>query len=439
MNAIVRLSDLLTIPRKVWFLVLFSYFIPILTQFIVSDDPLVEMEASILWFLCLISSVLITYYMGLQGGMLTTVFTIVVHILTEIMDDSDGVISYDHFVIMGEVAFTNILLSVSIGYLIQKLKAERTRLKQVNRDLTIKKEQLHNIFDHLDVAIWSLDMETQLLQVSAGLERLYGIPREEILDKSIFLWKSLVHPDDKWIAEDLDEQFLLGIQGTGVYRIRRHDGKERWVQNRGVPLVDQYGNVLRIDGVILDITEEKNKHEIIKNMAYQDPLTHLPNRRSVEERLTATIKHGQNGTQESFSVLFLDLDGFKSVNDTFGHDIGDLLLQEVASRLKHCIRKMDIVGRLAGDEFIILLPQTHQEKAIEVSQRIIDELQNPFHIHHHQLRVTTSIGISLFPEHGQDVKTLMKHADDAMYLAKKYGKNKYHLFRGLHHDSCISQ
>jgi diguanylate cyclase (GGDEF)-like protein len=129
------------------------------------------------------------------------------------------------------------------------------------------------------------------------------------------------------------------------------------------------------------------------------------------------------------TVLFLDLDGFKKVNDTLGHDVGDLLLQEVATRLKSCTREVDTVARLAGDEFTIILSQTPKKKAVGVAERILEELQKPFSINNNQVMVTTSIGIALYSEHGPDSETLMKYADKAMYQAKKHGKNNYRIYK----------
>ncbi|HVT03725.1 MAG TPA: EAL domain-containing protein [Thermoanaerobaculia bacterium] len=180
--------------------------------------------------------------------------------------------------------------------------------------------------------------------------------------------------------------------------------------------------------VARDITERTYAEEQIKHLAYHDALTGLPNRLLFKDRLTVALSHAQRANRK-LSVLFLDLDRFKVINDSLGHNAGDLFLQNVAQRIQACIRESDTVARLGGDEFTLLLPMlAHAGDAARIAQKILDAIRAPFYIDNRELYATTSIGISIFPEDGVDADTLIKNADTAMYLAKELGRNKYQLF-----------
>jgi len=180
--------------------------------------------------------------------------------------------------------------------------------------------------------------------------------------------------------------------------------------------------------VVRDITERTYAEEQIKHLAYHDALTNLPNRLLFKDRLTVALSHA-NREGSSLAVLFLDLDRFKVINDSLGHNIGDQLLQAVAARLQTCVRESDTVARLGGDEFTVLLPHLHRsDDAVPVAQKIIEAIRHPFHIEGREFFSTTSIGISLFPEDGTDAETLIKNADTAMYQAKEVGRDNYQLF-----------
>jgi diguanylate cyclase (GGDEF)-like protein/PAS domain S-box-containing protein len=180
--------------------------------------------------------------------------------------------------------------------------------------------------------------------------------------------------------------------------------------------------------VVRDITERTYAEEQIKHLAYHDALTNLPNRLLFKDRLTVALSHAQREGSR-LAVLFLDLDRFKVINDSLGHNIGDQLLQAVAARVQTCVRESDTVARLGGDEFTVLLPRLHRsDDAAPVAQKIIEAIRHPFHIEGREFFTTTSIGISLFPEDGQDAEELIKNADTAMYQAKEFGRDNYQLF-----------
>jgi diguanylate cyclase (GGDEF)-like protein len=177
--------------------------------------------------------------------------------------------------------------------------------------------------------------------------------------------------------------------------------------------------------------EEHIAHaERVEYLAYHDGLTTLPNRRLFSELLRQSINQAVRHDRQ-LAVLFLDLDHFKHINDTRGHEAGDLLLQEVATRLKACLRGSDTVARLGGDEFVVLLPELDEEKYVHtVAQKILSAVAMPFVLSGKEYRVTASIGISAYPQDGLDEKTLIKNADSAMYQAKKAGHNKFQFYSG---------
>ena len=189
-----------------------------------------------------------------------------------------------------------------------------------------------------------------------------------------------------------------------------------------------------------EITERRQAEERIHQLAYYDALTGLPNRALYNDRLSLALAHAQR-TREMLAVLFLDLDRFKDINDTLGHSIGDQLLKTVARRLADSLRKEDTVTRLGGDEFTMLLPgMTQTEDAAGIAQKILEAVKKPLTLGGHELNITASIGIAIYPADGEVAEALMKNADTAMYHAKEQGRNSYQFFTpALLHTRTIEQ
>jgi diguanylate cyclase (GGDEF)-like protein/PAS domain S-box-containing protein len=174
-----------------------------------------------------------------------------------------------------------------------------------------------------------------------------------------------------------------------------------------------------------DVTQEKQTEAIIKHQALHDSLTNLPNRMLFDQKLADTLNADAEMSQ-LVAVMFLDLDRFKEVNDTFGHAVGDWLLQAVVQRLVGCLRKVDLLARWGGDEFVLFLPKIHHREDVSaIAQRLVQVMQPPFILAEHHLEVTTSIGIALYPHDGLDSSTLLQNADAALYQAKQQGRNTY--------------
>ena len=190
--------------------------------------------------------------------------------------------------------------------------------------------------------------------------------------------------------------------------------------------VDMRGEVIGTVGSARDITERKRGEAFVQHLAHYDVLTDLPNRALLNDRLTQALTQVKRD-RAKLAVLFVDLDRLKPVNDTYGHDVGDLLLIEVACRLRSTVtRKADTVARLGGDEFVILLPRINREHdAVIVAQRVLEVLSKPFTIDDRAIAISASIGVAVSPQDGEDAETLLKSADGAMYEAKRAGRNGF--------------
>lgn len=201
-----------------------------------------------------------------------------------------------------------------------------------------------------------------------------------------------------------------------------------WLDSRFVSVRDSNGQTIAALGILRDITPIKQAEQQLQKMATHDALTNLPNRVLFQDRLDNALAQAHRNNR-TVALLFLDLDGFKTVNDTLGHEYGDQLLQSVARRLLNCIREGDTAARLGGDEFVVILPNSGQlANVTDITDRICTAINRPFNLGQHTANIAVSIGISLYPQHGQDAKTLLKNADDAMYQAKQQGKNRYCIY-----------
>jgi diguanylate cyclase (GGDEF)-like protein/PAS domain S-box-containing protein len=270
-----------------------------------------------------------------------------------------------------------------------------------------------------------LDGRLDFTYVNDALAKLFGYPSpQEIIGRSLC---DLYEPPEQvrfitTIVPLVQQRGRWRGEATGL----RHD-TSLFPQEISLTSIDGGGMV----AVVRDITERTYAEEQIKHLAYHDALTTLPNRLLFKDRVTVAISHAQRH-ESRVAVLFLDLDRFKVINDSLGHNIGDQLLQAVAARVQSCVRDSDTVARLGGDEFTLLLPElTHAEDAALVAQKILEAVRYPFHIEGREFYITTSIGISVFPEDGTDAETLIKAADTAMYQAKEQGRDNYQLFNAL--------
>lgn len=227
------------------------------------------------------------------------------------------------------------------------------------------------------------------------------------------------------VKRQLDEQG----QWQGEIALRRKDGR---VVNELLSiscLQDDEGGASHYVAVLVDITYLKQAEEAYRNRANHDPLTRLPNRNLLQERLQKGLARSRRNSEE-FALLFVDLDGFKAVNDGLGHEMGDVVLRTLAARLVDCVRQSDTVARFGGDEFVVLVEGEHDvEWLSQTAERIIESVRRPIQGHGHPIRITASIGIAMYPGDGNNTEALLRHADQAMYRAKRLGKNQFCLYR----------
>ncbi|WP_263597049.1 sensor domain-containing diguanylate cyclase [Metabacillus idriensis] len=207
------------------------------------------------------------------------------------------------------------------------------------------------------------------------------------------------------------------------YRIFHKNGHLVWVRDTTIAIVNEDGEISHYNGIIADISEQKALEEKMEHLAAHDFLTKLPNRMMADRTLHAFIEQAK-----VFTLMYLDLDRFKEVNDTFGHLVGDKLLIEVANRFKACISEDDFLARMSEDEFLILLANKNSEKSATVAKEILRSIKEPFLIDEYELSISTSIGMASYFQDGKDARTLLKNSDIALYLAKEHGKNTYQIF-----------
>ncbi|MGA7617047.1 MAG: EAL domain-containing protein [Thermoanaerobaculia bacterium] len=262
----------------------------------------------------------------------------------------------------------------------------------------------------------------QFTYVNQAFVRLYGYSDpEDLLGRR---WTMLFDAREyRRFVNDVMPDFRKQGQWRGESAGRRRSGSV-FPQELSLTVIENGGFVC----VVRDITERTYAEEQIKHLAYHDVLTSLPNRLLFKDRLSVAIAQAQR-TGRKVAVLFLDLDHFKKINDSVGHNVGDQLLQHVASRIQACIRESDTVARFGGDEFTVLLSTlTRADDAVFIATKILESIRHPFHLSGKETFISTSIGISVHPDDGEDAETLIKNADTAMYQAKDAGRDTYQLF-----------
>jgi diguanylate cyclase (GGDEF)-like protein/PAS domain S-box-containing protein len=308
------------------------------------------------------------------------------------------------------------------------IKQDITARKRVEEELYGSRQMLQSILDAIPQRVFWKDRNCIYLGCNRALATDAGVDAPAaIIGKSDFdlSWSEMAEHyrvDDQLVMEQ--ESAKLNFQE----HLSRPDGSVRWIQTNKLPLRDRKGKVTGVIGTYEDITERKVAEERVQFLAYYDALTGLPNRTLLQDRLAKAIA-GARRRKDKVALLFLDLDGFKDINDSLGHSVGDLLLQEVAERLRKFAREQDTVARVGGDEFLLVLSSVKEiPDAAVAAERLREAMTAGFVVQGHSLNVGCSIGISIFPEHGADGKTLIKNADSAMYSAKNNGRNNFRFF-----------
>ena len=302
-------------------------------------------------------------------------------------------------------------------------------LAHLQEELKRSKEFLQSLINTIPDPIFVKDRNHRWVVLNQAYCQFIGYPLEILTCRTDYDLFPQAEADIFWQQDELVLQTHQPLENE-EYFTDAH-GITHLISTKRSLHKDAAGNLFLV-GAIRDITDRKRREDALEqknaelsHQAYHDALTGLPNRQMFYECLHSSLEKASSN-HEFVALLFLDLDGFKSINDTLGHNMGDLLLKTVASRLKKCLRGSDTISRLGGDEFTVILPAIPgRDEAAKVAEKICDAIMQPFILEEHTVSVTTSIGISLYPSDGQQPEILVKNADAAMYRAKERGKNQY--------------
>ena len=326
---------------------------------------------------------------------------------------------------IGAVDFINKPINIELACLRINNFMERQRL----RHEVFIKEQLKlaaNVFNYSHDGILFSDAENNIIKTNAAFTKITGYLANEVLGKNPRLLQS--GKQNKLFYETMWKKLLKYEHWDGELCNKHKNGQLFIIHTSILIIKDAAGNVKNFLAIFSDITLRKTHEDSLKKIAYFDALTGLPNRTLLTDRMgqgiQQTLRH-----DNTMAFCYLDLDGFKPVNDLYGHAVGDSLLQQVSERIVHCLRKIDTLSRVGGDEFVILLlDQKSEDEYIATIKRILQVIEQPFIVEGHSINISVSIGITLFPQNNSDPDTLLRHADQAMYNAKLQGKNQYILF-----------
>lgn len=306
-------------------------------------------------------------------------------------------------------------------------------LNKYNKELETLTHRMNLSLDSIKGGVWDLNILDGSVYFDAKVKKIVGYEEDGFANK-FEEWKKRVHPDDL-------EQALIAFENAvnnreeyleNIHRLQHKDGHYIWISDMAKLVFDQHGNPVRMIGIISNITEKKEaldeiqrQKNVLYHQAHHDSLTELPNRILFMDRLSQSLTRADRYSTK-LALLFIDLDEFKQINDSLGHELGDLVLKAVTKRLLGVIRKGDTLARLGGDEFSIVMEDLQgSQSASLLAQKILDALATPFVIESHTLYISTSIGISLYPDDDTSAEHLLKFADTAMYKAKHNGRNNF--------------
>jgi len=322
-------------------------------------------------------------------------------------------------------------------------KTKSVSVLAVTRDITARKKTEESqkiaalVYQNSSEAMMVLNEHNQIIAINPAFTKITGYCFDEVDGKNPSILKS--ERQDANFYKEMWQSIDKTGHWEGEIWNKHKDGEDyaEWLIINTI--FTEEGKLAQRVALFSDITEKKKAHELIWNQANFDPLTRLPNRNMFMDRLDLDIKVASR-SEKPLAIIFLDLDRFKEVNDSLGHDKGDILLCEAAERLTACVRKSDTVTRLGGDEFIIILPELDDVHIIDrVAQTIIQNLSEPFNLNGEQAYISASLGIALYPDDANDSKGLIKHADQAMYLSKEMGRSRYSYFTKSMQDQAQSR
>lgn len=345
----------------------------------------------------------------------------------ELHELANGIAEMAQHLLRDRDMLENRIVETTDGLRVKSREIEKVYLEkeQLNENLAVALRELQAIMEANPDLLYVFNRQGELTQWNSSFARFCGLPPEKILGRH---WTDFIREEEKVkLGKRLKDLYRNGSIVLEIQLVR-HDGVKVPYLCNGVVLKNAEGEITGFTGTARDVSERKAAADQMYRMAHYDLLTDLPNRIMLSDRLhqaIITCKRDHN----HLALMFLDLDMFKYVNDNLGHDIGDLLLKDAAIRIRECLRESDTAARIGGDEFVVLLPSIELvQDAMLVAEKIRLALSESFEISGHKLRISASIGIAIYPEHGNDEKTLLKNADTAMYLAKKKGRDTVVLY-----------
>jgi len=298
-------------------------------------------------------------------------------------------------------------------------------VKPLQQSLELESVKSHMIVEMAAEGIVSIDTKGLILSFNRAAQKIFGYSEQEIIGKNVSVLMPQPHRDrhDEYISRYLQTGLSHVIGTSRELQGLRKDGTT-FPMDLSISEI-ALGETHFFTGLLRDISEQKLAQKQIEQLAHYDALTHLPNRSLFYDRLGQAIMMSKR-RQRRIVLMYIDLDGFKQVNDSMGHHTGDLLLVEVAKRLRLCVRESDTLARLGGDEFTVILNDTHEREDMEMlAKKIIESLDQPFDLQGHAVKIGASIGIARYPDDASTTGTLLIVADKAMYAAKAAGKNTY--------------
>ncbi|MFC5526168.1 EAL domain-containing protein [Rhodanobacter ginsengisoli] len=315
-------------------------------------------------------------------------------------------------------------MAMDISFALDRFASEADR-KLSEEKLRMSELRLRTIIETEPECVKVVNRDGRLLDMNAaGLAMLEVDSIEEARRRSLH---SFLLPEHREPFMALHGRVMKGESAILEFEIVGCKGTRRWLETHAAPMRDAQGEIVSLLGISRDITERKYSEERIQYLANFDALTGLPNRNLLADHLQYAISLVKR-TNGNLAVIFIDLDRFKDINDTLGHSVGDAFLIEVGARLKRVLRESDTASRLGGDEFILILPDTDAQGAATIVEKLLEAISQPYQVEQYALIVTASIGIAIYPHDGENLETLSRSADTAMYRAKADGRNSYRFF-----------
>jgi diguanylate cyclase (GGDEF)-like protein/PAS domain S-box-containing protein len=320
--------------------------------------------------------------------------------------------------------FSASLITVNNEKCILSSIADITERKQAEEALRSKDDKYRSLVENINDVFYTLDTQGNITYISPVVERFTRYKVSDLIGKPFI---PLIYPDDLPALLDSFNRLVSGQLEPWEFRIVDKDGRIIFVRTSSRPLYKD-GEIVGITALMMDITERKQMQLQLEKMATHDYLTGLPNRVLLTDRFTIAAALARRN-KARLAVMSLDLDKFKTINDTLGHEAGDHVLKTVSARLIGIIRASDTLARIGGDEFILVMQETRRmEDADAIAQKIVDSFTEPLLIDGHQLYLSTSIGIAIYPEEAEDLETLINKSDAAMYYSKGHGRNQFKFF-----------